>query len=178
MKLEIELVPQPLWYKNLRSLLPKSQWDKIRKSVYARSNYACEICGIPKDKTLDGLLYCHEQWRYDDKKHVQKLVGFECTCVKCLYVNHRGMANVLGIPDDIIAEHFIQTNRCDHETYETSLRKAFAVWEERGRHRWKQDLTHLPTLVERLPPVPKNPAHKMLDTFIKQAIEERKRINQ
>ena len=62
LKLKIELVPHTSWYKNLRKMLPKSEWDKIRKGTYAEYGHKCGICGA------NGRLNCHEIWKYDDKK--------------------------------------------------------------------------------------------------------------
>jgi len=44
-ELTIELVPKTCWYTNLRSELPKSKWDKLRKKSYQEADYKCQICG-------------------------------------------------------------------------------------------------------------------------------------
>lgn len=46
----VEPVPVTSARKSLSILLPKSRWDKIRKSVYAEYSYRCAICRMdPKD---------------------------------------------------------------------------------------------------------------------------------
>ncbi len=50
-KLTIELVPSTSWYKNMRSISPKS-WDLIRSSIYKRAKYRCEVCGNMMIRTL------------------------------------------------------------------------------------------------------------------------------
>lgn len=155
MKLDIELVPQPLWYKNLRAILPKSVWDKIRQVVYFRSGYMCQACSTPKQELADPRLFCHEEWKYDDKKHVQTLVGFRCTCSMCSNINHRGMANVLGIDENTIAEHFMRVNSCDRKTYDKHVKESFDLWQRRGRYKWTQDLSRLEELLKELGSVPK-----------------------
>ena len=44
-KLTIELVPKGQWGTNLRSRLPKAEWDRLRKAQYQAAGYVCEICG-------------------------------------------------------------------------------------------------------------------------------------
>ena len=44
LRISVELVPEPMHYVYLRSALPE-HWDEIRKTVYRRSGYRCEICG-------------------------------------------------------------------------------------------------------------------------------------
>lgn len=48
--LQIELVPKTAFGENLRKLLTQNEWDKIRKAVYQRANYKCEICGEQGNK--------------------------------------------------------------------------------------------------------------------------------
>lgn len=45
MKLEIELVPKTSWWNNLRKILPKSEWDKIRKKHIRTITTAVESAG-------------------------------------------------------------------------------------------------------------------------------------
>ena len=61
-KLTIELVPKTSWFTNLRSLVSKEQWDKIRNKVYWKAGYKCEICGSKGPKWP---VECHEIWHYD-----------------------------------------------------------------------------------------------------------------
>ena len=70
MKLNFELVPDSCWCSNLRSALPKAQWDIIRKKAYARAGGKCTVCGVPTTR-----LEAHEQWHYDDEKCVQSLAN-------------------------------------------------------------------------------------------------------
>ncbi len=45
LKLTIELVPTTSWYDNLRKVIPISEWDKLRKRVYAQYGHRCGVCG-------------------------------------------------------------------------------------------------------------------------------------
>lgn len=51
LKLTVEPVPVTSARKSLSILLPKSRWDKIRKSVYAEYSYRCAICSANPKST-------------------------------------------------------------------------------------------------------------------------------
>jgi len=146
LKLTIELVPSTSWYNNLRSVLPKSVWDKIRKKTYAKYGYRCGICGAK------GRLNCHEIWEYDDQNHVQKLVGFIALCDLCHHVKHIGLASILASEGKLdyerVVEHFMKVNGCDRKTFERHRREAFDQWRERSRYDWNVDLGEYESLVK------------------------------
>src|SRR5262245_37533854 len=54
LKLRIDLIPETCWGKNLRLRMKRSEWDKLRKKVYADQGHACSVCGAR------GRLHCHE----------------------------------------------------------------------------------------------------------------------
>ena len=140
-KLPIELVPLPLWGKNLHKTLKRSEWDTIRKTVYARQNYACGICG-----TTDSQLFCHEQWEYDDETHTQTLVGFIAICAMCNNCAHLGMSGKLVqqgyVKLDDIVEHYMRVNNCTRETFDKDKKTAFDLWSTRSDYiDWKQEIS-------------------------------------
>lgn len=141
MKLNIEIVPETSWYNNLRKVLPKNEWDKIRKDAYAKANHMCEICGA-KSK-----LNCHEIWEYDDKNNIQHLKGFQALCDNCHNIKHIGFVNVQirkGIwPEkvlDDLAKHFMKVNNCNMTVFKQHVEEAFNIWQERSKKNWKIDL--------------------------------------
>ena len=138
MKLEIELVPEFSWYSNMRKVMTKEEWDKLRKSVYAEYNYQCGIC------ESKGMLHCHEIWKYDDVNYTQTLSGFIALCPMCHHVKHIGFAGILADRgelnfDDVIA-HFIKVNECDIGVFNKHYLEAFEQWENRSNHLWNINL--------------------------------------
>ncbi len=85
LKLEAELVPSTSWFNNMRKVVPKAEWDRIRKRTYAEYRHRCGIC------SYEGRLNCHEIWHYDDHNYVQKLEGFIALCGLCHHVKHLGL---------------------------------------------------------------------------------------
>jgi len=137
LKLEIELVPKTSWYNNLRKYMDRKDWDRIRKQTYANYENKCGICGD------EGRLNCHEIWKYDDKNHIQKLVGFIALCDLCHHVKHIGLAGILARRGELdyekVIEHFMKVNNCSKRTFENHRREACKQWKERSEHDWKVD---------------------------------------
>lgn len=138
LKLTIELVPRTSWYDNLRKVLPKSEWDRIRKRTYAEYDYRCGICGA------QGKLNCHEVWNYNDRDHRQTLGGFIALCDLCHHVKHIGLAGILASRGQLdyekVVEHFVKVNECERSTFEEHKKEAFEQWAERSRHEWQVEL--------------------------------------
>ena len=70
--LTVELVPRGQWGANLRSELPKKDWDRLRREQYKKAGYVCEICG---GKGSRHPVECHEIWHYDEDTNTQRLDG-------------------------------------------------------------------------------------------------------
>src|SRR5262245_40939349 len=111
--------------------MKRSEWDKLRRRVYAEQHDICAICGA------SGRLNCHEIWRYDDARHVQTLLGFQAVCALCHHVTHFGKAQLLAAQGRIdlnaVIEHFLAVNQVAREIFESHKNATFAVWRERSR---------------------------------------------
>mgnify|MGYP001226687348 CR=1 FL=1 len=138
-KLRIELVPSPLWYRNVRSEVDQETWDMLRKKVYKDAGYRCQICGH------QGRMFCHEIWQYDDKAHIQKLVGFEAICQWCHRVHHIGLAGIQLSREEYnsLIRHFKRVNGCSYEDFVLARDLAFELWEQRSEFEWSQDMSAL-----------------------------------
>ena len=134
LKLQIELVPQPLWYKSLNKLLPRPEWDTLRRSVYRQYRHHCAHCGAGTQK-----MYCHERWVYDDEHHVVRLGGFAALCKRCHLVTHPGHAGISGQSEGLM-EHFCQVNGCDEAVFHVHKDEAWVRWRERSAfYAWQID---------------------------------------
>lgn len=149
LKLIIDLVPETCWYKNLRKQMRPSQWDKLRRKVYADAGHVCQIC------EAGGKLNCHEMWAYDDKKCVQKLVGFQAICSMCHHVHHFGLAQILASQGHLqlnaVIEHFMTVNNVNREAFEAHKTEAFTLWRQRSQRQWQTDLGEWSSLVLQRP---------------------------
>jgi len=112
LKLEIELVPKPLWGKSLANMLSRDQWERFRARRIPDKGERCEVCGQL------GPVQLHEIWEYDDVRHVQRLVGFEALCARCHSIRHFARTQALAAEGKIdlkpIIAHFCKVNSCSY----------------------------------------------------------------
>lgn len=140
-KLVLELVPSTSWGNNLRSRLPQKDWDALRFETYAAAGNRCEVCG---GRGRKHPVECHERWEYDDKAHVQKLVGLEALCPSCHGVRHMGRSMVVGDGPRMLA-HMANVNGWSKEQTERHVEEAFRVHAQRSEALWTLDLSWLST---------------------------------
>jgi len=109
-RLKLRMEPRPIstWGITLASRLDRKEWDGIRQKVYKDAGYKCEICG-----SGDSQLHCHEKWSFDDRKRIQRLVGFECLCRKCHDVKHFGRSQEVYGKEYVekLKEHWCKVNK-------------------------------------------------------------------
>lgn len=140
--LTVELVPKTCWYTNVRSNVTQQEWERLKKIVFGRARYVCEICGGRGDKWP---VECHEVFAYDDERHVQKLVGLLALCPACHTVKHIGLAGVRGKSGAALA-HLARVNRWSRNDAELYIEACFEIWYRRSRHQWELDLSYLEQL--------------------------------
>ena len=138
LKLTIELVPETVWFSNLRTAMRRSDWDKIRFKAYADYNHSCGICHCHPNR-----LECHEIWEYDDANHIQYLKGFIALCVMCHNVKHIGLSKIKAdegrLDYEEVVQHFINVNNCSEYDFMLYRDSAFRQWEKRSKFKWEQD---------------------------------------
>jgi len=147
LRLTIELVPSTSWYNNMRKVVSRQDWDVLRRKVYADYGHRCGLCGA------SGRLNCHEVWEYDDKRHIQTLVGFIALCDLCHHIKHIGLARILADEgklsmDDVVA-HFCKVNGCDYSDFLNHEAGAWRTWESRSKHNWEVFLGKYADLVSK-----------------------------
>lgn len=148
--LRVELVPEPCWYANMRKVMPKKAWDALRTQVYADYGNKCAICGARRGP--GSWLHCHEQWTYDDARHIQILRGFIALCEWCHHVKHIGLASILASQGKLdyeqVVRHFCAVNACDRDVFDRHVAQAFNQWASRSRFIWTTDLGEYAELVD------------------------------
>lgn len=134
-RLTVELVPRPLWYKsNIRTVLPREDWDLLRRSVYRRANYLCEICG---GRGPAHPIECHEVWQYDEAARTQTLKRMIGLCPACHGVKHKGRSQIVGKGDEAMT-HLAAVNGWPSDLAQRYVDLAFHVWARRsGLSGWR-----------------------------------------
>ena len=137
MKLEIELIPQSTFGKNVRSSVTKNQWDIIRSQVYSKAYNICEICGDFENRTE-----AHEIWDFNEDLSIQKLIGMIALCPLCHSTKHFGLSELKGIRDKVLA-HLMKINKISKKKAEKYIESQFLIWSIRSKKEWKLDLSIL-----------------------------------
>lgn len=139
LKLQIELVPSSCWWSNVRSNVTNKQWDNIRKPVYQKANFVCEICG---EKGTKHPVECHEVWIYDDTTLTQRLGYFQALCPLCHEVKHIGLAGIRGNGDRAF-NRFKTINQLEDTLARQIISAVFKQWSIRSRQQWTLDIEQL-----------------------------------
>lgn len=141
-KLLIELVPSTSWLNNLRKVLTKSSWDKIRLESYKKANYRCEICGGQGLYGKGHPVECHEIWSYDEINHIQKLDGVISLCILCHRVKHFGYSSMRGYTQQC-KKHLMHVNSWSLSEVNKHINESFILFEKRSQWDWQLDLSWL-----------------------------------
>jgi hypothetical protein len=135
LRLTIELVPASSWRSNLKNILPRALWLKVRREVIEKSGNICAICGA------HGRLECHEVWEYDDNSHIQKLLGFLALCGQCHAVKHIGYTTLRrgggSFSMENLIKHFMKVNNCDRIMFNKHYKQALKTLQKRSRYDWE-----------------------------------------
>jgi 5-methylcytosine-specific restriction endonuclease McrA len=127
-----------MWGKNVRAVISKENWDALRWGLGATKTkppfiklevpfpdwnvpIECSICNAKEDN-----LELHEQWEYDDKQLIQKLIGLVSICSNCHLAAHLGRAKQLGFGDKAI-NHLAKVNQWTTEQVTQHVKTAFKI---------------------------------------------------
>lgn len=137
--LDSVLVPRTTFQHNVRSLVPPKEWNRIRKEVYRRAGYKCEICGaVGKRHPVEA----HEVWEYDWSNMVQRLVGLQSLCPSCHRVKHLGFAFSKGWKWPAISQ-LCKVNQWSKAEALSYVEAVFEDWNERSQYDWTVDISYL-----------------------------------
>ncbi len=136
-KLLPEFVPFQLWGVSAYRLVNGECWNCMREAAMAETGRRCSICGVnsPPRGFRDGRLYCHEVWRYDERKAVATLTRLRMLCAGCNSVIHLGRTNSLGYLDQALA-HLGRVNGVSKKEATRLWNAAGETWRKRNELNW------------------------------------------
>ena len=141
-KLTIELVPSTSFYTNVRSILPKSEWDRLRKISYKKAGHKCEICkGNGLEQGYKHPVECHEIWEYR-KDGTQYLKGLISLCPRCHQVKHIGRSMKVGLAKKV-TQHLRKINGFTKDEAQAYIGYAFQEHAIRSKQQWNINLSVL-----------------------------------
>jgi hypothetical protein len=131
----VDLIPRSCWFTNVRYCVHPSDWERLRRHVYARAGSRCECCGAHTPRPE-----AHERWSYDAVRRVQTLARLVALCCSCHEATHMGLAELRGRGDDATA-HLRRVRGFTDQEAEAHIRDAFRLWSERSSIEWELDLS-------------------------------------
>lgn len=150
MILKVEMVPRHSFGKNLHHILPKEDWDKIRRYVYRKDGLCCSIC-----KKKNTRLSAHEEWEYkitneEKKTGTQKLVTIWALCDDCHMIKHIAFAAELAHQGKLsmkdLIQHFLKVNNCSEEDFVAHYNEAVDTWNNLSDYKFRLSLHYLKSL--------------------------------
>jgi hypothetical protein len=147
--LTVELIPRTSWFRNVRSHVSASEWERLKRIVSERAGRRCEICGGRGERWP---VECHEVFAYDDEQHVQRLARLVALCPACHEVKHIGLAGVRGHRARAVS-HLARVNGWSNADAELYLEACFEQWLRRSNHEWTLDLSLLEQFGIKVEPV-------------------------
>ena len=132
--LPIESIPMTSWGVSLSNKLDKSKWDTLRREVYTRANYSCEVC-----RTTSEQLHCHESWAFNEKSRIQYLAKIKCLCKTCHEATHYFRSSVVFqlTYTNYLKEHLIKINKITEAEFERYLAKLTLIVQQRSSKFYK-----------------------------------------
>jgi hypothetical protein len=141
-KLQPELVPGPLADRSVFNALRRNKlWQMIRQNTMNAAGNQCQICGAHTR-----LMFCHEDWNYDDNHQVATLAHFMWICQDCNGAIHTGPKAAVGAGTPMythytkfvteIVEHVMNVNHMTSEEVVKMLKQAYQIYNERSKFVW------------------------------------------
>lgn len=132
--LQIESIPISSWGLSLANLLEQKEWNRIRKEVYQRAGYVCQVCS-----SGDGPLHVHEVWKFDDRRRTQTLFDLVCVCKTCHDCIH--FLRSTQVYDkkylSLLIEHFLKVNSWSLDDLRVHLTYARSLANKRADRRYR-----------------------------------------
>ena len=131
-RLAIEPLPYSSRRASLANLLPRGRWDRIRRHIYRRARYHCQICG------REGRMFCHETWRFNEQAGRQYLIGFEGLCEACHKTKHYFFTGDSRARAALF-QHLLTTNRVTRQQGIDHLMNVYRQQQRLNQREWIVD---------------------------------------
>lgn len=139
-RLTLDVIPSTCHFSNLRTHMEPIYWDRIRRKVYRRARYVCEICGGVGD---EHPVEAHEKWSYETAEQglgYQTLEAIEALCPACHEVKHYGLAQVRG-RDRQARGHLARVNAWSPEEVREHIQREQELFVTRYQAVWDLDVS-------------------------------------
>lgn len=140
-----DMLPENAWGSNLRGILPRADWNRLRIPVCEAAGMRCEVCGQPgydPQTSRPRRPDCHELWHFEvtSTTAVQRLARLIALCPDCHRVQHIGLANLRG-ELQLVKMQLKAVNSWSEEEISMSLENATERFDWRSGFEWDLDLS-------------------------------------
>lgn len=119
-------VPPALHSVTPRSLMPKAEWDKLRRKTYDMNNDCCWTCGVHRSEAkYHQWLEAHELYDVDYRRGRMKLRVIVALCHSCHNYIHRGRLAML-----------VNAGKCSPQKYDDIIAHGQRIMEEKRPKPW------------------------------------------
>ena len=129
----IDMIPRSCWFTNVRKMIHRSDWDRVRKHIYDRVDGKCECCGS------SNIIEAHERWSYDGDTKIQKLMRLIALCKRCHESTHMGLSAIL-CKEDSAKAHLMTVRGFDETQLQMHIDDAYKLFAERSKVNWILDI--------------------------------------
>lgn len=142
-----DLLPENVWGSNLRGILTRTEWDRLRILVCERAENVCEVCGRAGYDPESGRRRrpdCHELWSFElhGDQFVQRLAGLIALDPDCHRVQHIGLAGIKG-EMHLVRRRLAEVNGWEAEVSQAAIEEAVTIYRQRASFHWDLDLSLL-----------------------------------
>jgi len=142
-----DLLPEQVRGSNLRGILTRDEWNRMRIPVCERARNRCEVCGDAAHDPISGRPRrpdCHELWSFEihGDRFVQRLSGLVALDPACHRCMHVGLAEIRG-ELDLVRAQLARVNGWAPDEVQAALDRAYGAFQGRLGLSWDLDLTLL-----------------------------------
>ncbi|CAM9121511.1 hypothetical protein MYMA111404_02175 [Mycoplasma marinum] len=123
-------LPSSPKYINPQTWMGPQMWSTIKKEVFKRADYSCEVCGGQGTKDP---VEAHELWVFDYHTKERVFVRFLALCPLCHWLQHMGLASIRitnhKLDQKELVEHFNKLTNSDL-TFERMYERAIFVYKK------------------------------------------------
>lgn len=135
--LRFVFIPAGIAHKNLASVLPGTEWERLRRLVVERAGARCEACGSKVSPR------CHEVWKFNDRRHVARITRLRALCESCHVATHADSEKdlrMVGRDSHIsVKEHFMRVNGLSEQEFWRHWKAETERLERRHDYKWTVD---------------------------------------
>lgn len=150
-RVRFDMLPSEVWGSNLRTILTRTEWDRLRMQVCEMAGNKCQLCGgsVTSPRGDRNRPDCHERWSFEalgEGRGVQRLVQLVALCPECHQTQHLGRAQLEGLLD-VVRQRVAELNGWSDQEVEADMHRAADRYRALAGFAWDLDLSVLSNMI-------------------------------